>query len=265
MASPFLHPLGSQGLLVPRIGLGVMSAAFYGSGDPAADEAASLAAIDAYVALCTPHPAFLDTAYIYSSPTGLHSESIVAKAIAKHGRAAFVIATKFGSSQPPCSSREVIASQYSESVARLGTTPDLYYQHRPDPARPTAEVVADLAQMVAEGKFKYVGLSECTPAELRAAHAVHPISAIQMEYSLAERGIEASLLPVARVSAGQSCCAVHTHARPHSPLLHTSSLLTGAGCGHCGLQPARTWAAVCHAGQQGGPGSWRQAGAAAQV
>lgn len=89
-----LFALGSAGLLAPRIGLGVMSAAFYGSADTAADEKASLDAIDAYVALCSPAPAFLDTAWIYTSPSGLHSESIVAKAIAKHGRSAFVIATK---------------------------------------------------------------------------------------------------------------------------------------------------------------------------
>ena len=125
-----LFPLGPAGMRAPRLGLGVMSAAFYGSGDAAADEAASLAAIDALVALCAPAPAFLDTAWIYASPTGLHSEAIVGKAVAKHGRGALVIATKFGSNlnAPPDSSLETITRMYAESVARLGTAPDLYYQ-----------------------------------------------------------------------------------------------------------------------------------------
>lgn len=202
-----------------RLGLGVMSAAFYGSGDAATDEAHSLAAIDKAVELSAPQPAFLDTAFIYSNPNGLHSESIIAKAIAKHGRDKFIIATKFGSSPTggaPDSSTATIHKQYAESVARLGCTPDLYYQHRPDATRPTAEVVGDLKQMVAEGKFKYIGLSECTPQELRAAHAVHPISAIQMEWSLAERGIEKHLVPVARVracDASAACSSLcHSHA-----------------------------------------------------
>ena len=92
-----LAPLGRQGLLVPRLGLGVMSLAFYGSGDAAVDEAASLSAIDALVAACAPSPAFLDTAWVYASAAGSHSETIVGRAVAKHGRSAFVIATKFGS------------------------------------------------------------------------------------------------------------------------------------------------------------------------
>ena len=68
-----LAPLGSQGLLAPRVGCGIMSAAFYGSGDGSADESAQLAAIDALVAACAPAPAFIDTAWIYASPAGLHS------------------------------------------------------------------------------------------------------------------------------------------------------------------------------------------------
>ena len=71
-----LFPLGSQGLRTPRIGLGVMSAAFYGSGDPSADEQQQLEAIDKLVELCAPSPAFLDTAFVYSHPTGLHSEQV---------------------------------------------------------------------------------------------------------------------------------------------------------------------------------------------
>ena len=223
-------PVGRQGMVAPRIGLGVMSLAFYGSGDGAADEASSLAAIDALVAACAPAPAFLDTAWVYASAvTGLHSETIVGKAVAKHGRAAFVIATKFGIKMTPTglspdSSRDNIHAQYSESVARLGTTPDLYYQHRPDPARDVADVVADLALMVADGRIKYIGLSECTPDELRRAHAVHPVTAIQMEWSLQERGIEAAVVPAAR-ALGVAIVAYSPLARG----LLTASFVTGGG------------------------------------
>jgi aryl-alcohol dehydrogenase-like predicted oxidoreductase len=216
-----LAPLGSQGLRVPRIGCGIMSAAFYSSGDCAADEAAQLSALDALVAHCAPAPAFVDTAWIYRHPTDLHSEEIVGKAVAKHGRAAFVIATKFGSMLPPnapSSSTETIHAQYAESVARLGCAPDLYYQHRPDLSRDVADVMLDLKEMHAKGLFKYVGLSECTSAELRRAHAVFPVTCIQMEWSLAERGIEATLLPTCR-ELGVGIVA-------YSPLAR--GLLTGA-------------------------------------
>jgi aryl-alcohol dehydrogenase-like predicted oxidoreductase len=217
-----LAPLGAQGLMVPRIGCGIMSAAFYSSGSPAADEASQLEALDALVAFCAPAPAFVDTAWIYYHPTGLHSEEIVGKAVAKHGRAAFVIATKFGNLRPgqgpPNSSTAVIHEQYKESVARLGCAPDLYYQHRPDLTRPIEEVMADLKEMHGRGLFKYAGLSECTSAELRRAHAVFPVSCIQMEYSLAERGIEASLLP--------TCKELRVGVVAYSPLAR--GLLTGA-------------------------------------
>lgn len=222
-----LFPLGSQGMMVPRIGCGIMSAAFYGSGSPAADELAQLEALDALVEYCAPHPAFIDTAWVYSHPTGLHSEEIVGKAVAKHGRAAFVIATKFGNVlfQAPCSSRDVIHAQYADSVRRLGCTPDLYYQHRPDPARAIEDVMADLKAMLSEGKFKYIGLSECTAEELRRAHAVHPVSAIQMEWSLIERGIETALLP--------TCAELGVGIVPYSPL--GRGLLTGAVAGAASL------------------------------
>lgn len=200
-----LFPLGSQGLMAPRIGCGIMSAAFYSSGNTAADEAAQLQALDRLVELCAPSPAFIDTAWIYSHPTGLHSEEIVGKAIAKHGRDKFVVATKFGllpGGAPPSSATDVIRSQYADSVRRLGCAPDLYYQHRPDLNRPIEAVIADLKAMIDEGKFNYIGLSECTPDELRRAHSVHPISAVQMEWSLAERGIETSGLLDACVQLG---------------------------------------------------------------
>lgn len=225
---PFdLFPLGSQGLKTPRMGLGIMSAAFYGSGDSKADEEAQLSALDKLVELTAPSPAFIDTAWLYSHPTGLHSEEIVGKAVAKHGRGKFIIATKFGSSLtgPPSSATDVIRAQYADSERRLGTRPDLYYQHRPDLKRPIEEVMADLKAMHAEGKFAYVGLSECTAAELRRAHAVFPVSAIQMEWSIAERGIEAALVP--------TCAELGVGIVAYSPLAR--GLLTGAVAGRASL------------------------------
>jgi aryl-alcohol dehydrogenase-like predicted oxidoreductase len=103
------------------------------------------------------------------------------------GREKFIIATKFGAlpaaggARALDSSPERIRSQLADSLSRLGTTYiDLYYQHRVDPATPIEETMACLKELVAEGKIRYVGLSECTPEELRRAHAVHPVSAIQM-------------------------------------------------------------------------------------
>ena len=183
--------------LPPKIGLGVMSAAMYSSGNPADDELQQLTAIDKLVEICAPSPCFLDTAFVYAHPTGLHSEAIVGKA--KNGREKFVIATKFGITlQGPDSSTETIHSQYAASVARLGCAPDLYYQHRTDPKRSIKEVMSDLKAMHAEGKFKYVDLSECTPSELREAHSVFPVSCTQMEWSLAERGIEKVIVPACK-------------------------------------------------------------------
>jgi len=86
-----------------------------------------------------------------------------------------------------------------QSLANLGTSYiDLYYQHRSDPNVPIEEVVATLKELVEAGKIKYIGLSECTPSELRRAHAVHPITAIQMEWSLQTRDIEKEVVPTAR-------------------------------------------------------------------
>lgn len=126
------------------------------------------------------------------------------KAIKIHGRDKFVIATKFGISfendQSIVSGKDAfIRQQLSESLSRLGTDYiDLYYMHRMDPSTPIEETMATLKALVEEGKIRYVGLSECTPQELRRAHAVHPVTAIQMEWSLQTRDIEDSLVPVAR-------------------------------------------------------------------
>ena len=94
---------------------------------------------------------------------------------------------------------DFLRGQLADSLARLGTDYiDLYYMHRMDPSTPIEETMAVLKSLVQEGKIKYVGLSECTPSELRRAHAVHPITAIQMEWSLGSRDIEADVVPTAR-------------------------------------------------------------------
>jgi aryl-alcohol dehydrogenase-like predicted oxidoreductase len=94
---------------------------------------------------------------------------------------------------------DFIRQQLSESLARLGTDyVDLYYMHRMDPATPIEETVQCLKELITEGKIKYIGLSECSPSELRRAFSVHPISAIQMEWSLNTRDLEQTVVPVAR-------------------------------------------------------------------
>ena len=152
---------------------------------------------------------FFDTAWVYQSfgvdgQPNRTNEELLGKAIKIHGRDKFIIATKFGfiptatgltlSGKP-----DLIRSQLADSLQRLGTDYiDLYYQHRMDPSTPIEETMECLKQLVQEGKIRYVGLSECTPSELRRAHAVHPVTAIQMEYSLQSRDIEAEVIPTAR-------------------------------------------------------------------
>ena len=209
--------LGSAGLHVVVQGLGTMGmTAFYtgtaaeaaAGGATAAEaaakkEAESLATIAAYVAACAPAPAFLDTAWIYRNATE-HNETLVGKAIAAHGRDKFVIATKCGidysrKDAPFDGSEAGIRRQLGESLARLGTTyVDLYYQHRQDPATPIESVAATFKKLHAEGLIRYAGFSEITGAELRRAHAVFPVTAVQQEYSLVTRDLEGDLIPVAR-------------------------------------------------------------------
>ena len=133
------------------------------------------------------------------------NEELVGKAIKIHGREKFVIATKFGIGFDEQGNRiisgkeDFIRAQLVESLARLGTDYiDLYYQHRIDRSIPIEETMTALKSLVQEGKVRYVGLSECTPDELRRAHAIQPITAIQMEYSLQTRHIEKDMLAVAR-------------------------------------------------------------------
>jgi len=147
-----------------------------------------------------------DTAWIYQSfgadgKENVTNEDLLGRAIKIHGRDKFIICTKFGI-VPPLNadgSEATIRSQLADSLSRLGTDYiDLYYQHRMDPNTPIEETMRVLKSLVEAGTIRYIGLSECTPAELRRAHAIHPITAIQMEWSLQTRSIEATLVPTAR-------------------------------------------------------------------
>jgi len=188
--------LGTEGLEVSALGLGCMGMSeFYGRADD--DEAIS-----------TIHRAlelgitFLDTADMYGP---FRNEQLVGKAIAGR-RDDVVLATKFGNVREPRgeflgqdSSPEYVRSACEASLRRLRVdTIDLYYQHRVDLATPIEETVGAMAELVSEGKVRYLGLSEAAPATIRRAHAIHPISALQSEYSLWTRDPEKEILPTIR-------------------------------------------------------------------
>jgi aryl-alcohol dehydrogenase-like predicted oxidoreductase len=197
-----LRPLGSQGLKVSAQGLGCMGmTAFYGT-NPKETEAQSMECFEQALK-CGVN--FLDTAWIYQdAKTGETNEGLIGRALAKFGRDKFVVATKFGvipqgGTTVPDSSEARMKEQLEQSLAHLGTSYiDLYYQHRPDPNVPIEDVMRVLKDFIAQGKVKYVGLSEVTGDELRRAHAVHPVTAIQMEWSLQTRDAETAVVPVAR-------------------------------------------------------------------
>src|SRR3989449_3746019 len=186
------------GLDVSRIGLGAMSmAGYYNIG--AGSNAESIRTIHRALDLGVTH---IDTAEIYGPYT---NEELVGRAI-KDRRDQVVLATKFGivshSGGGPGvldSSPANIRTAVEGSLKRLGTGYiDLYYQHRVDPDTPIEETVGALAELVAEGKVRHIGLSEAGPATIRRAHAVHPVAAVQSEYSLWTRDPEAEILPVLR-------------------------------------------------------------------
>lgn len=188
--------LGTQGLTVSELGLGCMGMSeFYG----APNEAESIATIHRAIELGV---TFLDTADMYGPFT---NEQLVGKAI--HDRRDKVtIATKFGNERRPDGSRvgvngrpEYVRAACDASLKRLGVDViDLYYQHRVDPNVPIEETVGAMAELVRAGKVRYLGLSEAAPATIRRAHATHPISALQTEYSLWSRDPEDELLPTVR-------------------------------------------------------------------
>jgi aryl-alcohol dehydrogenase-like predicted oxidoreductase len=186
--------LGSAGLQVSALGLGCMGMTWaYG----VSDEAESLRTIHRALDLGI---TFLDTAEIYGPYT---NEELVGRALAGR-RDGVVVATKFGFSfsgptrgvdGSPANVKRVAEA----SLKRLNIDViDLYYQHRRDPKVPIEETVGAMAELVEEGKVRYLGLSEVGPNTLRRANAVHPISALQSEYSLWERGVEADVLPALR-------------------------------------------------------------------
>jgi aryl-alcohol dehydrogenase-like predicted oxidoreductase len=187
------------GLDVSRIGLGTMTmAGIYTSGG-GLDDAESIRTIHRALDLGVTH---LDTAEVYGP---FHSEELVGEAI-RGRRDQVVVATKFGlishtgraagsTDSSPASVRVAVEG----SLKRLGTDRiDLYYQHRVDRSTPIEETVAALAELVAEGKVLHIGLSEAGPDTIRRAHAVHPVAALQTEYSLWTRDPEAELLPLLR-------------------------------------------------------------------
>jgi aryl-alcohol dehydrogenase-like predicted oxidoreductase len=183
---------------VSRIGLGTMAMSGYYL-DPASTEDESIRTIHRALDLGV---TFFDTAEIYGP---FANEELVGRAI-KGRRDEIVLATKFGfvshAGDGPGvldSSPANIRTAVEGSLERLGTDRiDLYYQHRVDPNTPIEDTVGALAELVAEGKVRHIGLSEAGPETIRRAHAVHPITALQTEYSLWTRDPEAELLPLLR-------------------------------------------------------------------
>lgn len=188
--------LGSQGLVVSAMGLGCMGMSeFYG----AADEAEALATIHRALELGV---TFLDTADMYGP---WKNEELVGRAI-RDRRDRVVLATKFGNMRGGDGAflgvngrPEYVREACDASLRRLGVDHiDLYYQHRVDPKVPIEETVGAMGELVRAGKVRWLGLSEAAPGTIRRAHAVHPISALQTEYSLWSRDPEDEILPTVR-------------------------------------------------------------------
>ena len=195
--------LGSQGLTVSAQGLGCMGMSqSYGP----ADDSVSIATLDRALELGVN---FLDTADVYGVG-GIYgfgaNEKLLGYAF-RHRRDEITLATKCGIQGIVTNglrfqlgaSPEYVKQACEDSLKRLRTDRiDLYYLHRVDPETPIEDTVGAMAELVREGKVRYLGLSEVTAEQLEKAHAVHPISALQSEYSLWTRGIEESVLPTAR-------------------------------------------------------------------
>jgi aryl-alcohol dehydrogenase-like predicted oxidoreductase len=192
-----VRSLGTHGPTVSELGLGCMGMSeFYGVRDDDESVLTIHAALDAGLD-------FLDTADMYGPYT---NEELIGRAIADR-RDKVVLATKFGILRDPadatkrgvCGKPDYVRSSCEGSLKRLGVeTIDLYYLHRVDPVTPIEETVGAMAGLVAEGKVRWIGLSEASPETLRRASRVHPIAALQSEYSLFSRDAEAAVLPACR-------------------------------------------------------------------
>jgi aryl-alcohol dehydrogenase-like predicted oxidoreductase len=200
--------LGTQGLVVSALGLGCMGMS-WAYGEP--DDAESIATLhEAIEGGCT----FLDTAEVYGP---WKNEELLGRALAGK-RDQVVLATKFGFAISETgqtvgldSRPEHVREVCDASLRRLGTDHiDLFYQHRVDQSVPIEDTVGAMAELVREGKVRFLGLSEASPRTLRRAHAVHPISALQSEYSLWQGAAAAEVYPVRR--------ALGLGFAPHSPL-----------------------------------------------
>ena len=191
-----MRALGSQGLEVSAMGLGCMGMSdFYGARDDAQSMATINHALDSGIT-------FLDTADMYGVG---RNEELVGKVV-RERREWVVVATKFGNVRGEDGSfqginghPDYVRSACEASLKRLGIDViDLYYQHRVDPNTPIEDTVGAMASLVKEGKVRFLGLSEAAPETIRRAHKVHPITALQTEYSLWSRDPEDELLPLVR-------------------------------------------------------------------
>jgi aryl-alcohol dehydrogenase-like predicted oxidoreductase len=189
--------LGSQGAVVSRMGLGCIGMSeFYGDRNDVESAVTILRALDLGVT-------FLDTADTYGIGD---NEELVGKSI-RGRRDEVFLATKFANVRKKDDPKfweingrpEYVRSACDASLKRLGVDHiDLYYQHRVDPKTPIEDTVGAMAELVKAGKVRYLGLSEASPATIRRAHKVHPITALQTEYSLWERHVEKEILPTVR-------------------------------------------------------------------